>query len=85
MDNFPDFMDKNVMAPLIGKVRELEEKGDEEFEKQMRRLYVETDTPKPEDGFKRHRGEAMYDMLEEITDRCKIAVSFVETIMYKNL
>lgn len=85
LDSFPSFMDKEIMGPLIKKVRELEEKGDLVYEEKMRRLYLETDEAKPEDGFKRHKGEAMYNMLEEIMDRCKITANFVETIMFKNL
>lgn len=86
VDNFPSFMDQSVMAPLIKEVRELEEKCDAIYEKDMHDLYVLTAPHhNAEDGFTRHRGEAMYNMLEEITDRCKIMVSFVETITYKNL
>lgn len=85
MDNFPDFMNKTVMAPLIEKVRKYEEEADAMYEEKMHQLYIETDTMTPADGFKRHKGEAMYNMLEEITDRCKIATGFVETIMYKNI
>lgn len=86
LEHFPSFMDRNVMPPLIEKVREIEEEADDLFEKDMHDLYVQT-APHVniEDGFKRHRGEAMYNMLEEITDRCKIMVGFVETIIYKNL
>lgn len=86
VENFPSFMDNKVMGPLIKKVRELEEEADSVYERDMHELYVTTAPHlNIEDGFKRHRGEAMYNMLEAITDKCKIMVSFVETIYYKNL
>lgn len=85
MKAFPDFLDKDIMPPLIKKVRDLEEEADQMYEEKIHQLYLETDTMTPQDGFKRHRGEAMYNMLEEITDQCKRTTGYVEMIMYKNI
>lgn len=80
LKRFPDFMDQDVMVPLINEVVKMEEVGDEEYIKDTHELYL-----KETDGFKRHKAEAMYSMLEETSDRCREVCKFVRTIMYKNL
>jgi hypothetical protein len=37
------------------------------------------------DGFRRHKGEAMYTMLEETADRCREVCRYVQMISFKNL
>lgn len=80
LKHFPDFMEMDIIGPLIKNVVHLEEASDTEYIDDMRALYL-TET----DGFKRHKGEAMYTMLEETADRCREVCKFVQTIMYKNL
>jgi uncharacterized protein Yka (UPF0111/DUF47 family) len=80
LKHFPDFMDQSIMMPFISEVVKMEEAGDEEYIADMRKLYL-TET----DGFKRHKSEAMYSMLEETSDRCREVCKLVRTIIYKNL
>jgi predicted phosphate transport protein (TIGR00153 family) len=80
LKHFPDFMDVKVMKPLIQDVIHLEEDSDTEYIDDTHTLYL-TET----DGFKRHKAEAMYSMLEETSDKCREVCKFVETIIYKNL
>ena len=46
----------------------------------MRSLYL-TET----NGFKRHKAEAMYTMLEEVSDKCREVCRYVQNIALKNL
>ena len=46
----------------------------------MRNLYLHE-----KDGFKRHKAEAMYTMLEEVSDKCREVCRFVQNIALKNL
>ena len=80
LQHFPEFPVPGKLQPYIDKVIELEEKTDEIFEHDMHELYVNTT-----DGFVRHRGEALYTMLEGCADMCRETCKFVQTIMYKNL
>jgi uncharacterized protein Yka (UPF0111/DUF47 family) len=80
LKHFADFQDGNVMGPLITAVVHLEEESDTEYINDMRSLYLnETD------GFRRHKAEAMYTMLEETSDRCREVCRYVQIIMFKNL
>jgi predicted phosphate transport protein (TIGR00153 family) len=80
LQHFPEFPKEGVLKPYIQEVIKLEEETDDIYEEDMHTMYM-TIT----DGFARHRGEAMYTMLEETADRCRNVCKFVETIMYKNL
>jgi predicted phosphate transport protein (TIGR00153 family) len=80
LQHFPEFQKEGVLKPYIMEVVRLEEETDDIYEEDMHTMYM-TIT----DGFARHRGEAMYTMLEETADRCRNVCKFVETIMYKNL
>ena len=40
---------------------------------------------KEKDGFKRHKAEAMYTMLEEVGDKCREVCRFVQNIALKNI
>lgn len=80
LEHFPDFAKAGVLKPYIDEVIALEEKTDDLYEEDMHTMYTTI-----KDGFARHRGEAMYTMLEETADRCRNVCKFVETIMYKNL
>jgi predicted phosphate transport protein (TIGR00153 family) len=78
--HFPDFLNQEVIVPYIQEVIKYEEEGDEEYVKDVRAIYL---TEK--DGFKRHKAEAMYSMLEETSDRCREVCKYVRTVIYKNL
>jgi len=80
LKHFPDFHKNGVLKPFIDQVVALEEKTDDIYEEDMHQMFITVT-----DGFARHRGEAMYTMLEETADRCRNVCKFVETIMYKNL
>jgi len=78
--HFSDYQDQEVMRPLISAVVHLEEESDTEYINDTRSLYLnETD------GFRRHKAEAMYTMLEETADRCREVCRYVQIIMFKNL
>ncbi|MCI1245018.1 MAG: DUF47 family protein [Bacilli bacterium] len=78
--HFPDFMDMKKLWPYIEEVISLEEDSDTEYIDDTHKLYLEE-----KNGFKRHRAEAMYTMLEETADRCREVCRFVQTIAYKNV
>lgn len=80
LSHFPDFAKKGVLKPYIAEVIKLEEETDDIYEEDMHEMYI-----KEKDGFARHKGEAMYTMLEQTADNCRDVCKFVETIMYKNL
>ena len=76
----PHYLDSNYFVPYVLEVVKLEEKCDEMHAESMRYLY-QNET----DGFKRHKAEAMYNMLEEVSDKCCDAVKFVQNIALKNI
>ncbi len=78
--HFYDYMDSDVMTPYISAVVHLEEESDTEYINDVRKLYLEEG-----DGFRRHKCEAMYTMLEETSDKCREVCRYVQMIMFKNL
>ena len=80
LKQFPNYLNKDIFHPYIMDVVELEVASDREYEKCIRNLYV---TEK--DGFKRHKGEAMYTMIEDVSDRCSHVCSLVQNIALKNV
>ena len=77
---FPYYLNKEIFDPLANEVIKLEEKSDELYINNMRELYLnETD------GFKRHKAEAMYTLLEDVSDKCREVCRFVKNIALKNL
>jgi uncharacterized protein len=80
LKHFPDFLTNNAMKPYIAEVVRLEEESDEYYIRDVHSLYINCT-----DGFARHRGEAIYTMLEETADRCREVCKYVEIIIYKNL
>lgn len=78
--HFPDFMDIDVMKPLITAVVHLEEESDTEYINDVSYLYRVTTDP-----ITIHKSETIYSMLEETADKCREVCKFTETIIYKNL
>ena len=80
LQQFPHYLDKEVFEPYVMEVIKLEEASDAEYIEDMRQLYL-----KEKDGFKRHKAEAMYTMLEEVGDKCREVCRFVQNIALKNI
>lgn len=80
LKQFPHYLNKEVIYPYINEVIRLEEQSDAKYIEDMRNLYL-----KETDGFKRHKAEAMYTMLEEVSDRCREVCRFVQNIALKNI
>ena len=80
LKNFNDYLNIEVMTPLINNVIHLEEKSDAMYIEDMRHLYL-TET----DGFKRHKAEAIYTMLEDTSDMCREVCRYVQNIIFKNI
>ena len=80
LNEFPHYLNKEVFDPYVMAVIRLEEESDSQYIEHMRKLYLnETD------GFKRHKAEAMYTMLEEVSDKCREVCRFVQNIALKNI
>ena len=80
LKQFPHYLDKEYFDPFVNEVIKLEEASDAEYIEDMRQLYL-----KEKDGFKRHKAEAMYTMLEEVSDKCREVCRFVQNIALKNI
>ena len=80
LKQFPHYLDKEYFDPFIMEVIKLEEASDAEYIEDMRQLYLNE-----KDGFKRHKAEAMYTMLEEVSDKCREVCRFVQNITLKNI
>ena len=80
LKQFPHYLDKEVFDPYVQAVVKLEEASDTKYIEDMRNLYL-----KETDGFKRHKAEAMYTMLEEVSDKCREVCRFVQNIALKNI
>ena len=80
LQQFPNYLNKDIFEPYINEVIKLEEQSDDLYISNMRSLYL-TET----NGFKRHKAEAMYTMLEEVSDKCREVCRYVQNIALKNL
>ena len=80
LKQFPNYLNKAVFDPYVDAVVKLEEQGDVMYINNMHQLYL-TET----NGFKRHKAEAMYTMLEEVSDKCREVCRYVQSIALKNL
>ena len=80
LKQMPNYLDKDVFQPFVNEVIKLEEQSDAKYIEDMHHLYL-TET----DGFKRHKAEAMYTMLEEVSDKCREVCRYVQNIALKNL
>ena len=80
LKHFPYYLDKEVFTPYVTEVIKFEEHSDDLYIENMRNLYLHE-----KDGFKRHKAEAMYTMLEDVSDRCREVCRYVQNIALKNL
>lgn len=80
LEQFPSYLDKDVFEPYVQEVVRLEEEGDERYIKDMRELYLKKYEP-----LLTHQSEAIYSMLEEVSDRCREVCRFVKNIALKNI
>ena len=80
LKQFPHYLNKEVFDPYVVEVIKLEEQSDDLYIENMHSLYQ-----KETDGFKRHKAEAMYTMLEDVSDRCREVCRYVQNIALKNL
>ena len=80
LQEFPHYLDKEAFEPFVKEVVKYEEEGDDFYIANIRSLYL-----KEKDGFKRHKAEAMYTMLEEVSDKCRETIRFVHNIALKNI
>ena len=80
LGQFHHYLNKEIFEPYVMEVVKLEEQSDAKYIADMHRLYM-TET----DGFKRHKSEAMYVMLEEVADRCREVCRYVQNIALKNI
>ena len=80
LKQFPNYLVEEVFKPYVNEVIKLEEEGDKHYIDNMHKLY-QTET----DGFKRHKAEAMYTMLEEVSDKCREVCRYVQNIGLKNI
>lgn len=80
LEHFPHFLDKEVFEPYVREVIKLEEESDRHYITNMRNLYLNE-----HDGFKRHKAEAMYTMLENVSDKCREVCRYTHNIALKNI
>ncbi|MCR5692593.1 MAG: DUF47 family protein [Bacilli bacterium] len=81
LKDFPHFLDKEIIFPVLKNVIRLEENSDTEYIKDVSELYRRTDL----DALTIYKYEAFYTMLEEMSDKCREVCRFVQTIIYKNI
>ena len=81
LKNFPHFLEKDVIFPVLKAVIRLEEDSDTEYINDVSALYRRTDL----DAVTLYKYEAFYTMLEEMSDKCREVCRFVQTIIYKNI
>jgi hypothetical protein len=81
LKNFPHFLNKEIIFPVLKNVIRLEEDSDTEYIKDVSELYRRTDL----DALTIYKYEAFYTMLEEMSDKCREVCRFVQTIIYKNI
>lgn len=80
LKQFPYYLNKEVFEPYVMEVVKLEEASDDEYIKDMRNLYLNE-----KNEHKLHKAEAMYTMLENVSDKCREVCRFVQNIALKNI
>ena len=75
-----DYLDKDVFEPYVNEVIKLEEQGDVEYINNVHKLYL-----KEKDALKIHKAEALYSMLEDVSDHCREVCRYVHNIALKNI
>lgn len=80
LHEFPHYLDKEAFEPFVKEVVKYEEQGDDFYIANIHALYL-----KEKDSMKIHKAEAMYSMLEEISDKCRETIRFVHNIALKNI
>lgn len=81
LKNFPHFLNKEIIFPVLKNVIRLEEDSDTEYISDVSALYRRTDL----DALTIYKYEAFYTMLEEMSDKCREVCRFIQTIIYKNI
>ena len=81
LKDFPHFLDKDIIFPVLKNVIRLEEDSDTVYIKDVSELYRRSDL----DALTIYKYEAFYTMLEEMSDKCREVCRFVQTIIYKNI
>ena len=80
LQEFPHYLDKEAFEPFVNEVVKFEEEGDVYYIQSIHNLYL-----KEKDPLRIHKAEAMYAMLEEVSDRCRETIRFVHNIALKNI
>ena len=80
LKQFPLYLNKEIFDPYVQEVVSLEEKSDDLYMENVHKLYLSKC-----DELTRHKKEAMYSMLEEVSDRCREVCRFVQNIALKNI
>ena len=80
LEQFPYYLNKEVFEPYVMEVVKLEEASDDEYIKDIRNLYLNE-----KNEHKLHKAEAMYTMLENVSDKCREVCRFVQNIALKNI
>lgn len=80
LKQMPNYLVKEVFDPYVAEVVKLEEQSDVLYIENIHQLYL-----KEKDQFKLHKAEAMYSMLEEVSDRCREVCRYVQNIALKNI
>lgn len=84
LKNLSNLTNKELMDPLIEKVRDLEEQTDHLYEEEVHTLYARNEDSQV--SYKEIQlAEKVYGMFEYVTDKCRDITKEVEIIMYKNL
>ena len=78
---FPHFLEPSVIFPAIMNVVHMEEASDTEYINDVSALYRMNHV----DFLTIHKHEAVYSMLEEMSDKCREVCRFIQTIIYKNI
>ena len=80
LKNVKDYQNFDTFRPLVMEVVKLEEESDAIYIENVHNLYIsETDA------LKIHKFETIYELLEEVSDRCREVCRYVQNIAFKNM
>ena len=80
LKNVKDYQNFDTFRPLVREVVKLEEESDAIYIENVHNLYIsETDA------LKIHKFETIYELLEEVSDRCREVCRYVQNIAFKNM
>ena len=80
LEHMYEYLNESVFTPLVNEVVKLEEKSDEIYIQSVHQLYA-----KEKDLRRLYVHEELYELMENVSDKCREVCRFVQNVALKNI